>query len=102
LKKFLAARASLLQKLDHVDALLQHGLLGFELLYLLFYLLEARALGFEAMNLIVRRVEIFLLGRVGDEQKDEGHDNRRDKHTDAQGGFDRNGLLCGAWTGLTE
>jgi hypothetical protein len=102
LKKFLSARASLLQKLDYIDALLQNSLLGFELLYLLLHLFQARPLGFEAVNLIVGRVEILLLGCVGDEQEDERHDNRRDEHADAKGGFDRNRLFCSPWAGLTE
>ena len=45
LKQFLAAGAIPLQRLDHIDPLLQHGLLALELLHFALDLLEAGLFG---------------------------------------------------------
>ena len=54
LQQVLAAGPISLQRLDHVDALLQNGLLAFEAVHVLLDLLEARSFGSQRGDLGVR------------------------------------------------
>ena len=50
LQQFLPAAAILLQRFDHVDALLQHALLAFKSVHFLLDLLQAGLLGLQLLD----------------------------------------------------
>ena len=66
--KILTAGAILLQRLDHVDALLQDALLAFEAVHILLDLFQAGPLGSQRRDLGVGLVEFAFLLVVGDAQ----------------------------------
>ncbi|MFZ0978288.1 MAG: hypothetical protein WAN23_02695, partial [Candidatus Acidiferrales bacterium] len=100
LEQVLRPAAILLERLDHVDPLLEDSLLAFKHIYLGLDLLQAGFLCLQIANAGFCLIELSALRHIDNEENDSRYDNRRAEQQYLYGSLERHRLFRGFRTSL--